>query len=133
MNSASRNCCSKNVRVLAIVIAELKLRDVKRQIFGADFVEAANDAAFEDRPEALNRVRVDRADNIFVRTVTNESVLRIFAAQCVIGAQVVSGEQTNFVRDGFADKASQRFAIKVTNNPRNDVALALHGTDDTDL
>ena len=41
------DCCSKNIFVGAVVIPELKFRDVKRQIFGADLVEAANDAAFE--------------------------------------------------------------------------------------
>jgi hypothetical protein len=54
------NCSPKNVRVLAVIVAELKLRNIERHIFGADLVERANDPAFEDRPEALNRIRVKR-------------------------------------------------------------------------
>ena len=58
---------AENVSVVAVVVAELELRDIQRQVLGADFVERANDAALEDRPEAFNRVGVDRADDVFVR------------------------------------------------------------------
>ena len=44
---------SENVGVVAVVVAELKLRNVQRQILGADLVEAADDAAAEPtEPEA---------------------------------------------------------------------------------
>ena len=33
---APSNCCTENIGISAIVVAELKLRDVQRQIFGAD-------------------------------------------------------------------------------------------------
>ena len=39
MFSASLNRRSENVRVLAIIIAELELGNVQRHIFAADFVE----------------------------------------------------------------------------------------------
>ena len=68
-SSASLNRRSENVVVEAVVISELKFRDVQRQIFGADLVIAADDAALEDRPEAFNRVGVDRADNVLPRAV----------------------------------------------------------------
>src|SRR5579864_5947307 len=74
----------ENIGVVAVAISELKLRDVQRQIFGADLVERADHAAFEDAPETLNRVRVNRADNVFVGAVANDGVLRIFAAQSVV-------------------------------------------------
>ena len=44
---------SKDVRILPIVVAELKLHDVRRHIFGAGFVEAADNPAFEDRPKTF--------------------------------------------------------------------------------
>ena len=59
---APANRRSENVGVETVVIAELKLGDVQRQIFGADFVEGADHAALEDRPEAFNRVGVNCAD-----------------------------------------------------------------------
>lgn len=41
-----------------IVISELKLRDVERQIPLAHLVERADDAGLENGPEAFNRVGV---------------------------------------------------------------------------
>jgi hypothetical protein len=50
---ASLDCRSENVAVEAVIVPELKLRDVQRHVFGADFVERADDTAFEDAPEAF--------------------------------------------------------------------------------
>ncbi len=55
-DSTSLNRGSENIVVEPIVIFELAFRNVERQIFGADFVIAANNAALEDRPKAFNRV-----------------------------------------------------------------------------
>jgi hypothetical protein len=61
---ASRDSNIKNVWVHSMIIPELKLRDVERQIFAAYLVIAAHDAAFENRPETLNRVGVNGTDNV---------------------------------------------------------------------
>jgi hypothetical protein len=52
---ASLNRRSENVGIEPIVVAELKFGDVQRHVFCADLVEAPDDAAFEDRPEALGK------------------------------------------------------------------------------
>src|SRR5271170_4923211 len=57
--SASLDCRAENVWIEAIVIAELKFGDVHRHILSADLVERANDAAFEDRPEAFDGLGMD--------------------------------------------------------------------------
>ena len=62
--SASANRGSEDVGILAIVVPELELCNVKRQVFGADFMESTYDAALEDAPEALNRIGANRADNV---------------------------------------------------------------------
>jgi hypothetical protein len=49
-------------------------------IFFAHLVERAAHAAFEDRPEAFNRVGVNRTNDIFAAVVTHKSV-RIFLAK----------------------------------------------------
>jgi hypothetical protein len=51
----SRNRRSEDVCILPIVVAALKFRDIERQIFAADFVEASHDAALNQRPNAFNR------------------------------------------------------------------------------
>jgi hypothetical protein len=74
--SASRNRRSENVRVLAIVIAELELCNIEGKIFAADLVIAADHAALEDRPKALNRVGVNCANNVLTGSVIDDLVLR---------------------------------------------------------
>ena len=61
---ASANRRAEDIRVQAIVVAELKLGNIERQIFGADLVESADHAALKDRPETFNRVGMHRADNV---------------------------------------------------------------------
>ncbi len=62
--SASTNRRAEDVRIGAVIVAELKFRNVQRQIFVAHFMERADDAAFEDRPETFNRIRVHCSDNV---------------------------------------------------------------------
>jgi hypothetical protein len=130
--SAPTNRRSENVGVVAVVIPELKLRNVKRQIFCANLVERANHAAFQDRPKTFNRIRVDRADNgmfgIFALGVINDAV-RITVVKATICGVVVSAEQANAIGYGFFDEIFNRVAFNVFNDASNNVALALHSTD----
>jgi hypothetical protein len=51
MNLTSLERRSENVRVPLVVITELELGDIERQVLSAHFVERANNTALEDRPE----------------------------------------------------------------------------------
>src|SRR5258706_16416560 len=68
---------SENVGVVAVVVPELRLSDVQRQVLGRNLVIAANDAALEQAPEALNRVRVDRANNVLLGAVLDGAMREI--------------------------------------------------------
>ena len=57
---AATNGRPENIGVLPVVVPELKLRDVQRQIFAADLVVAADDAALNQRPEAFDCARDNR-------------------------------------------------------------------------
>src|SRR5262249_16059338 len=96
---------SEDVTVVPVVVAELELRDVKWQLLLANFMEAAHYAAFNQRPEALNRVRVDRADNaviddVLAGTVVDNTV-EIFATKAAIAREVVGTDQADAIGDGF--------------------------------
>src|SRR6266516_4464255 len=78
--SAFRNNRSENVRVHAIIVAELELGNIERQIFLADFVEGSDHATFDDRPETFNSLRVDRTDHVLLFGVIDDGV-RIFLAE----------------------------------------------------
>jgi hypothetical protein len=64
--SAACYCRSKHIRIEAVVMAELKFRDIQRHIFGAHLVERADHAALKQRPESLDRIGMHRADDILV-------------------------------------------------------------------
>ena len=70
----SLNCRSENVIVKAIIIPELELRNVKMQVFLADVVKSADDTALENAPKTLNRLGVNRADNVLMFGVVNGPV-----------------------------------------------------------
>jgi hypothetical protein len=57
--SASSYRCSENVRVLAIVVAELKFGKVQRKILLADVMEVSHDSALQQRPERFDIVRMN--------------------------------------------------------------------------
>src|ERR1700729_3468884 len=67
----------KHIGVEAVVVAELKFRDVERHIFGRHFVERADNAALEDAPKALNRVRVNGAYHVLLFVVLH-GLARVF-------------------------------------------------------
>ena len=75
ITSASAIAAPKMSAFIAVIVAELELRDVQRQVFRADFVERAHDAALEDAPEAFNRIGVDRADDVLPRVVIDRLVI----------------------------------------------------------
>src|SRR5438034_10986701 len=103
---ASPDCLTEDVFVASVVIPELKLSDVERHIFGADFVEGADNAAFENRPEAFNRVRVDRADDVLTLGVVNDTMRELFTERPV-SAPCVRAKQTDFLGNRAAHESGE--------------------------
>jgi hypothetical protein len=126
---APRNRRSEDIGVEPIVVPELKLRDVQRQIFAADFVEASDNSAFEDRPETFNRVGVDSADNMLSRAVIDNAVRKFFA-KVVIAPKGVGADQTDFVGNGFAHEIFKSDLIDLPDDAGDDIAFAPYRTDD---
>ena len=56
--STSLDCQPEDIRVHAMIVAELKLGNIEGHVFAAHLVERADDAALEDPPETFNRSRV---------------------------------------------------------------------------
>jgi hypothetical protein len=83
---ASATCYSRaeNIGVFTIVVPELKLSDVQRQILFADLVERPHDATLHQRPEAINCLSVDRADDVLTGRVANDLVRRLGVGDAVV-------------------------------------------------
>src|SRR6185437_6992743 len=126
--SAPRYCRSENIGIAAIVIPELKLRDVQRQIFAADLVVAAHNAAFEDRPEALNRIGVDSTDDVLPGTVV-DNAMRVRLPDLLVSRVVVSAEQTDLFGNRLIDEIFQGDLADSADHFGDDVALALYRAD----
>jgi hypothetical protein len=126
--SALTYCRAEDVAVLAIVVAELELRNIQRQVFLADLVERADTAPFEDRPEAFNRVRVNCTNDVFAAAVLDDGV-RVFLIQMPVAGPLVSHEKADFVRHGFTNEAGQDFCADSLDNAGDYVAFTLHRAD----
>jgi hypothetical protein len=131
--SAACYCGSENIGVVAVVISELKLRDVQRHIFGADFVECADNAALQDRPKTLNRVGMHRAHDVLMRVVIDLFVRELFFQIVAIAGPRVGRQQANLVGNGLVDELEHGFRIDALENLGNYFALALNGAHDLDL
>ena len=62
---------AEDVFGLAIVIAELELRQIQRQIFLANVVIGADDPALQQRPKIFDAVRMDDTAHVFALSVAN--------------------------------------------------------------
>jgi hypothetical protein len=78
------NCRSENIGIMPIIVAELELRNVERQILAADLVIAAHDAALNQRPKAFNRVGVNGTNNMLALAMVNNT-MRVAIAQAIVG------------------------------------------------
>src|ERR1700730_17549874 len=116
---------AEDVRIVTVVIAPFEFRNIQRQIFAANFVEAAHNTAFQQRPEAVDCLSVHRAVNILASAMPNSTVFLQFAISWII----VSRDQANFFRDRFANEAVQGFCIGMCDNARHHIALAFDGAD----
>jgi hypothetical protein len=86
----------------------------------------------ENAPEALNRLGMDRADNILMLGVVNGPV-RECLAKVSITNPLIGAEKANLVGNGFVDERFQSFLFYVLNYARDHVTLAAHRTDNRDL
>jgi len=128
--SCALNRRSENVVIKAVIIAELEFSDIERKVLSADLVVAANDAALEDAPKSLNRLGVNRADNILMLGMVNGAVVE-FVAKVTIANPLIGAEQTNLVRYGFVDEILQSLLLHISNQARNYVAFATDSADDS--
>ncbi len=121
--SASCYSFSKDVRILAVVVAELKFVQVQRQILLADVMVVADDSAFEQAPERFDVIGVNLAAHVFARTMAHYSVLVAKRVKVVVSAVLVGCDEINLVTDSFTDEAIQGLGVGVLNDLADHVAL----------
>ena len=120
--SASPNRLAEDVVILPVVVSELEFRNVERQVFSAHLVERAHDAALDERPETINGLSVDGADNVLADSVVNSRV-REFPGQLPVAVELVCAKQADFGRDGLADEIGEGRSANILNDASDDIAL----------
>jgi len=123
----SAPCYSRpeDVRILAIVIPELKFGNVQWQVFGGNLVVGAHDAAFDEAPEAFNRIRMDGADNVFAPTVADNRV--VVALHPGISAVFIGSEQVNLGGDNLTHKPLERRGVGMAQDTSDDAPRPFNG------
>ncbi len=84
---------SENVAIEAIVVTELKFRDVQRQVFRANFVECAYHSALNKRPESFDCIGMHSTDNILTACVVDSGVGKVFV-EVLIAHPLIGAEQS---------------------------------------
>ena len=130
--SAASYGLSKDVGVVAIVVTELKLGKIQRQIFLADIVVGAHDSALQQRPEAFDVVRMNLSAHVFVLAMIDGLVPET-PVDVVISAIVISCDQRDFFVDRMVDESSEGPRICFADHLADDVAFALNCADHSDL
>jgi hypothetical protein len=127
-HSACLNRGAENVRIPPMVVAELKFRDVQRHIFGADLVERTHDTALENRPEAFNRIGVDRADDVALRGMHHG--LPVVFGQIVVNLIFIGREKADIGGNHFANEMFGGIFGDAAQCAGDHVALAADSADD---
>src|SRR5437016_1487975 len=112
MTLTSPDCFAKDVFIASVVVSELKFRDVERHVFGADFVEGADNAALKDAPEALDGVGMDSTDDVLALCVIDDTVRELFAERA-IAAPCIGAEQADFLGNRAAHESGKGCGIDV--------------------
>jgi len=105
-SDASASCYgfSENIGVLAVVVAELELVQVKRQIFLGNVVIGPDYSALQQAPEVLHVVRVNDAPHVLAVAMADRLMRQTLPAlQILVAAVLVSRDQINLVADRFGE------------------------------
>src|SRR5207302_8836541 len=89
----------------------------------------ADDAALNQRPEALDALGMHRADNVLFVRVPNDAV-RVLFIESAIANPLVCDQQIDLVGNNLAHKAFEGRGIDAIDNAGDDLALAADRADD---
>jgi hypothetical protein len=122
---------AKDVGVLAVVVAELELSEIQRQIFLAHVMVSA-DSSLEERPERLDIICVNLTADVFVRLMIHRAV-RESLIKFLITRAFISSYQRDAIQNGLADESAHCLHGRILDNRASDIAFARDGSNDCDF
>jgi hypothetical protein len=127
--SAARYDFAERVFNVSHVVAEREFIDIERQVTLGNLVEGTDDPALQQRPKTLNRLGVDRADNVlFVRVP--DHAMRVLHLQPAIADPLVSDQQIHLVGNDLAHEAFEGCGIDAIDDAGDDLAAPADRADD---
>ena len=124
---------TEHVRVAAVVVAEREFVDVERQVLLRHVVERTHDSTLEQRPERVDRARVDLAANVLALGVVHRLVPVAVGHELLVAGVLVARDQLARRVDRPVDEPAQRLLVGALDHLSDDRALARDGTDDGHL
>jgi hypothetical protein len=130
--SGPRYRLAEYVRLTAVIVAELKLSQVQREILLADMMEAPHHATLEETPKRFEIVGMNLSPYILASTVADGFVREILFQEA-IARMFVCGYQVNRFADGLAHECVERYRVCALDYLTDHVALPANGPDYTDF
>jgi len=131
--SASSDRVTKDVRVLTVVMTELKFRKVKRQVFLAHVVVSSDDSSLKERPEIVDAGRVYVAPHVLMLAMTHALVLVAHLRQRIVSKVLIGRNQFNLVADRFANEPGERFGVGLLDYSTDHISLTADRADNASL
>ena len=103
--SSPRYRLAEDIGFAAVVVAELKLSQIQRQILLAELMVIPNHATLQQCPKAFDVVGMDFAAHVLMRLVVN-SIVRESLREFLIARAFVRRDQIDFLRNHLADESA---------------------------
>jgi hypothetical protein len=131
---ASASCYgfAEYVWVLAVVVAELKFRQVERQILSAHIVIRANDATLEQCPEGIEVLGMHAASHILSLSMVYR-FMRKLAVQMFVAYPLIRSYKINLVTDSLADKAFEGACANILDHLADNIPFTTDCSDNSGL
>src|SRR6476661_2630399 len=110
--SALRYDISKNVGILAVIMAIRKLCQVQRQVALADLMERTHHPTLQQAPEAVQVRRMDLPAHILTFHVIDRLVRKLMLQTGITGV-FIRGHERDVLAHGFPHELTQGMAIRL--------------------
>ena len=127
--SASSEDISKNIGIVAVVIAKLKLREIERQVRLADIVVRSEDSPFKQRPTIVNICRVDVATHVLMAAMVHRTVVVSHRGEMPVASVLIRRYEINLIAYRFLDEFRERCRVRILNHLTDYVSFATDRTE----
>ncbi len=123
---------TEDIGILAVVVAELELRQREWQVFLADVVVRADDPPLQECPKRIEVSGVNFTAHILALIVIDGFMAELIP-EAAIARILVGRYKFNLVADGFANESFKCLCSSILDDLADDVAFAANRADNANL